>query len=108
MDIGSREVFVRNITMLMSERRIRQVDIAKALSASTTTVSDWVNGKKYPRIDTMQKLADFFEVSMKELTTERGDETIEARTFTRYFQQLNEDQKRFVIQSMKGLLREQS
>ena len=34
--------------------------------------SDWCNGKKYPRVDAMQRLADLLGVLYSTLTTENG------------------------------------
>ena len=69
MDINTaRAIFVLNLRRLMNDRRLNQVDIASALSTTPSTVSDWCLGKKYPRVDTMQRLADLFEVPMSSLT----------------------------------------
>ena len=65
----AREIFVSNLHRLMDERRINQMDIANVLRITPSTVSDWYLGKKYPRVDTMQLLADLFDVPMSRLTT---------------------------------------
>lgn len=67
-ELGAREVFRRNIQRLMRERGIDQARIVSALSVTASTVSDWVNGKKYPRVEAMQRLADFFECTLFDLT----------------------------------------
>lgn len=45
-------------------------DISDALGVSSATVCDWFNGKKYPRPEKMQKLADFLNVSIAALQSE--------------------------------------
>ena len=45
-----------------------QADIVKDLGFKQATVSDWVTGKKYPRVDAMQQLADYFNVTLSQLT----------------------------------------
>lgn len=72
MPENAREVFVENLTRLMRERGIDQSAIASALGLTASTVSDWVNGKKYPRVDSMQRLADFFGVPMSALTIQQS------------------------------------
>ena len=69
---NAREIFVENLTRLMRERGIEQSDIVAALGFTASTVSDWVNGKKYPRVDRMQMLADFFGVPMSVLTIQQS------------------------------------
>lgn len=68
----AREIFVRNLKYFMEARGISQADICRELDRSSATVSDWCSGKKYPRIDAMQKLADLLGVKFSALTTENG------------------------------------
>ena len=69
---SARVIFVHNLGYLMREKNVSQADICEKLDVSSATVSDWVNGKKYPRIDAMQRLADLLGVRYSTLTTERG------------------------------------
>ena len=41
--------------------------IAEDLGFPYSTLTDWVNGKKYPRINNIEKLAAYFEVSKSDL-----------------------------------------
>ena len=67
-----REIFVKNLRFLMEAREISQADICRELGVSSATVSDWCTGKKYPRVDAMQRLADLLGVRFSTLTTENG------------------------------------
>lgn len=73
----AREIFVRNLKYFMEARGISQADICRELDRSSATVSDWCSGKKYPRIDAMQKLADLLGVKFSTLTTESGPRDFE-------------------------------
>jgi len=44
-----------------------QGDLVKDLNFRQATVSDWLNGKKYPRMDKIEKLANYFDISINEL-----------------------------------------
>lgn len=68
--LSAREIFRQNIKRMMREKRVDQSQIVTALSVTASTVSDWVNGKKYPRVEAMQRLVDFFGCTLSELTTE--------------------------------------
>lgn len=72
MSDTAREIFVRNLRYLMEARGITQADICRELNVSSATASDWCNGKKYPRIDAMQRLADLLGVLYSTLTSEGG------------------------------------
>ena len=67
-----REIFVKNLRYLMEAKGITQADICRELEVSSATVSDWCSGKKYPRPDKMQRLADLLGVLFSTLTTENG------------------------------------
>lgn len=75
MSTNQRIVFVNNLCHYMQMRGVDQSDIVTALGISASTVSDWVNGKKYPRVDAMQKIADYLGVLLSDLTTEHTDDT---------------------------------
>ena len=72
MPDNAREIFVKNLRFLMEARGITQADICRELNVSSATASDWCTGKKYPRVDAMQRLADLLGVQFSTLTTENG------------------------------------
>lgn len=65
---SARKAFQKNLNYYMELRGIEQSDIVNRLNITASTVSDWVNGKKYPRVDAMQRLADMLGVRMAQLT----------------------------------------
>ena len=73
-----REVFQTNLVNLMKKSKVKQIDIAKYAEVSYKTVSAWVCGRGYPRVDAMEKLCKFFGVKQSALT-ENSDETDEDR-----------------------------
>ena len=72
MSDTAREIFVKNLRYFMEAKEITQADICRELDVSSATVSDWCTGKKYPRVDAMQRLADLLGVRFSTLTTESG------------------------------------
>ena len=66
-----KETFAQNLQRLMKKKDVNTADLARALSLSFTTVSDWVHGRKYPRMDKVQALADFFGVMKSDLTEDK-------------------------------------
>ena len=66
------EIFTKNLRYLMDKNNITQIDISRALNVSTSTVSDWCNGNKFPRVDRLQRIAELLGVRPSALTTETG------------------------------------
>ncbi|XCH78887.1 MAG: XRE family transcriptional regulator [Candidatus Dehalobacter alkaniphilus] len=64
----NRETLASNIKKYMKLNDKTQIDLSNDLSVSPSSVSDWLNGKKYPRIDRLQQLADYFNVYKSDLT----------------------------------------
>ena len=69
-----KEIFAFNLNRLMKKYGKQQSDIVSYMNTTASTVSDWCNAKKYPRVDKMQKLADYFGVLKSELTEEHKPE----------------------------------
>ena len=67
-----RQVFSQNLNRYMENRGETISDISSALSIPFSTVSDWVHGRKYPRMDKVQMLADYFVVQKSDLTEEKS------------------------------------
>lgn len=55
-----RTVFSDNLKRLMQECGKTRKDISDTLGISYFTVTDWVKGKKMPRMDKVEKLANYF------------------------------------------------
>jgi repressor LexA len=70
--IGNREVLSKNLSKFMKLNGKTQMDLAHDLKVSQTTISEWMNGKKYPRIDKLQQLADYFGVYKSELVEDKS------------------------------------
>ena len=49
---------------LLKERGIRAADVSKATGISSGVFTDWKKGRYTPKIDKMQKIADYFGVSV--------------------------------------------
>ena len=64
-----RKVFAKNLTKLLKENDITRLWIADKMGVSSSTVSDWCNGNKAPRMDKIQRLAELLNVPVSVLTS---------------------------------------
>lgn len=65
-----KKIFSNNLQRWSSIRGIKQIDVMNKFNLSSSTVSDWYNGKKYPRMDVVQKLAFFLDIELSDLVEE--------------------------------------
>ncbi|WP_440448072.1 helix-turn-helix domain-containing protein [Ruminococcus sp.] len=66
----NKKIFAKNLNYYMTINNKTQSDLVTDLNLTASTVSDWANGKKYPRVDKMQLLADYFGILKSDLTEE--------------------------------------
>lgn len=63
-------MFWENFVRLCAEHNTKPNPVAKELGFSSGSVTDWKNGKK-PRPTTVQKIADYFGVTVDDLLQEK-------------------------------------
>ena len=110
-------VFAKNLKRLMDDRDISRKDIANILGISYFTVSDWVNGKKYPRMDKVELLANYFGILKSDLIEEPVDKvdspdelklTEGESLLLDLFRKIPEDQQQLVLQMIRVALDNQA
>lgn len=65
--LGNKEIMARNIKRYMDKMGISRKDFCERLGFAYSTVTDWLNAEKYPRIDKIEMMANFFGVSKADL-----------------------------------------
>lgn len=65
-----RKVFGENLTYHMNRIGINGITLAKYMGVTSATVSDWMHGKKMPRVDKIKSLANYFHIKMTDLVEE--------------------------------------
>lgn len=65
-----KEVFSQNLKKYMALNGKSRKEVCQALGYSYFTFSDWVNGKKMPRMDKVEQLANYFGVKKSDLIEE--------------------------------------
>ena len=54
---------------LRDERKVRDADVVKETGITKSTFSDWKNGRSKPKQEKLQKIADYFGVTVDYLMT---------------------------------------
>lgn len=67
MTIENKDILAKNLRKYITISGKDRKDIARALNVPYSTLTDWVNANKYPRIDNIEKMADYFGVSKSDL-----------------------------------------
>jgi len=104
----NKKIFAKNLNYYMTTNNKTQSDLVTDLNLTASTVSDWANGKKYPRVDKMQLLADYFGILKSDLTEEHETSKItDDIELQEYLEELkNRSELRMLFSLTKGATKE--
>ena len=106
--IENRRVMGNNIQRHLDKIGMDRKEFARRMGFPYSSVTDWINGKTYPRIDKIEKMAAFFGVDKADLVEEgRPDKpaglTPDELALVNLYRQLNETGKA-VINTQIGMM----
>lgn len=105
--IGNKEVFSRNLKHYLEVYGRDQKEVAAYVGVAPSTFNEWVRAKKYPRIDKVEMLANYFGVKKSDLIEDKGMHKAPAdipalsddeKTLLALYRQVPDDQKVLMIQ----------
>lgn len=71
-----KEIIACNLQSLRKQKKLTQTEVGEAVHYSDKAVSRWEKGESLPDIETLQSLAEFFEVSIAFLCEEHSQEIL--------------------------------
>ena len=91
----SKRVLARNLKRYMQESGKSQKEMAEVVGVSAPTFNEWINAKKYPRIDKIQIMADYFGIKKSDLIEEKISDDLQNKNdiATDIVQRLNSDKE---------------
>lgn len=112
-NIGNREVFAKNLSYYINISGRDQKEIAKVVGVAPSTFNEWVKGKKYPRIDKIEILANYFGILKSDLIEENKDKkdishtiavTEDEQMLLDLFRLIPNDKQEMVLQMIRAAL----
>ena len=79
-NIGNKEIFAKNLLYYVERSDKSQREIAEAVDVSRSTFNEWIKGKKYPRIDKIELLANYFRIKKSDLIEDKKNLPNDERT----------------------------
>ena len=73
-NIGNKETLSKNLKYYTEKSGKDRRELAEIWGFPYSTVTEWINGKKYPRIDRIEIMANYFGVLKSDLIEERTKE----------------------------------
>lgn len=72
--IGNKEILSKNLKYYMGKSGKDRRELAEIWGFPYSTVTEWINGRKYPRIDRIEIMADYFGILKSDLIEEKTEE----------------------------------
>lgn len=95
VDEMENKVFAERIKKLRIEKKLTQQELGNKFGLTSTGVSYWESGKAIPSMDMINKLSDFFGVTIDYLIGKsKIDENDEGMILFRKAEQVNENDKK--------------
>lgn len=73
-NLGNKEILSKNLKYYIEKSGKDRRELAEIWGFPYSTVSEWINGNKYPRIDRIEIMADYFGILKSDLIEERTEE----------------------------------
>ena len=72
-NLGNRDIFAKNLTRYIERSGKTQKEIAEIIGVAASTFNNWVMGHKYPRIDKIEMLANYFGILKSDLIEDKSE-----------------------------------
>ena len=106
-------VFANNLKMYMDLHGKSRKDMCEALGISYYTFSDWCNAKKFPRINSLEALANYFGIeksdlleNKKEKSTTTSELSESKKKLMEFAETVPDDKVDYVIRIMQSILQD--
>ena len=71
-NLGNKKTMAENLSFYVSKSGKTQKEISEDLGISRTILNEWINGRKYPRIDKIEMMANYFGILKSDLIEDKA------------------------------------
>ena len=72
VELNSKQILAKNLKKYMELNHIDRYKLCEDLKFKYSTVSEWLHARKYPRIDSIEKIAVYFGVSKSDIIEDKS------------------------------------
>lgn len=78
MTTNSKQIFARNLQELLDKLSIDRYKLSDDLNIKYTTIGNWLQAKSFPRIEALEDIANYFNVSVTDLIQDKSNKRPQA------------------------------
>jgi transcriptional regulator with XRE-family HTH domain len=111
--LGNKEIFAKNLAYYLERSGRDQKEVAEVVGVAPSTFNEWMKAKKYPRIDKIEILANYFGILKSDLIESVSEDgyspsepqlTEGEKVLLDLFNRVPEDQQQLVLQMIRAAL----
>lgn len=109
--LGNKEILSKNLKYYIEKSGKDRRELADIWGFPYSTVSEWVNGRKYPRIDRIEVMADYFGILKSDLIEEQKEKPTEndglsknKRALMEFAADLSEEQADLALRVLRSIV----
>ena len=108
MTTWSKETFAKNLRYYLNISGKTQKELAQIIGVSAPTMHEWCRGKKTPRMDKVQKLANYFGILNSDLIEDKTKQPVQdelsevKRALVELVESLSESEAAVLLASLKS------
>lgn len=109
--LGNKSILAKNLSYYVDRSGRTQKELAEMVGVATSTFNDWMKGKKYPRIDKIEMLANYFGILKSDLIEDKENSPSEVqltegeRQMLDLFKLVPEEQQPLVLEMIRAALK---
>lgn len=113
-NIGNKVTLAKNLTYYLSICGKEQKEVAEDIGVAASTFNEWVKGKKYPRIDKIELLANYFNIKKSDLIEDKTTPPNELnitegeQMLLNLFRMLPDEAQKMYLEVLRNSLKNQS
>ena len=108
--MNSKNIFAENLQKYMEENNVSRKDLSEALKISYYTITSWVNGSKYPRMDKVEMIANYFGIQKSDLIEEKEPAIVDdgltenQRKLIEFAKKVPEDKAEMILKVIRSIV----
>ena len=112
-NLGNKEIFAKNLAYYLDRSGRDQKEVAEVVGVAPSTFNEWMKAKKYPRIDKIEILANYFGILKSDLIEKVSEDgyspsepqlTEGEKMLLDLFNRVPEDKQQLVLQMIRVAL----
>ena len=107
-NLGNKKIFSNTLLRQLARTNKTQKEVAAAIGVTSATICDWINLRSYPRMEKVERLADYFGISkielLEDINVEKETISDEEQKVLDLFHKVPKEKREFVLSLIQATI----